>query len=320
MSVKKNILHAAAMSSAFFAVALVRCSSAIPPSASSLSRQHRGDDHHRHLQQEQPVEAALDAVAAAATITTTTTTNNNNNNNNNTNNNNTTNAKDEYGKFSSFNELLSSIEIAIPDVSFSQSGVDIAISQIACRDLAVNDVILDRLPLSSLERRLSARVEGVYISCSFRWDYFYDSLFDASGGGIGKATSDATTSVLSADVDFTSSEDTLVAAPKIDAVVSSCSSGLRVKDMTFDHDDDGGLGGALVSTVINAMEGSLRDTIRVELNGFVWDEVGKLNGTFDNLLTETPFFVSSAPKKGVPISDYTHNTMTQESVGRQVGM
>ena len=65
---------------------------------------------------------------------------------------------------------------------------------------------------------------------------------------------------------FISSEDTLVAAPKIDAVVSSCSSGLRVKDMTFDHDDDGGLGGALVSTVINAMEGSLRDTIRVELN------------------------------------------------------
>ena len=105
---------------------------------------------------------------------------------------------------------------------------------------------------------------------------------------MGKARTDATTSVLSADVDFLPSEDgDLVAAPKIDAVVSSCSSGLRVKDMTFEHDDDGGLGGALVSTVINAMEGSLRDTVEGELNGFVCDEVGKLDGALDDLLAET---------------------------------
>jgi hypothetical protein len=57
--------------------------------------------------------------------------------------------------------------------------------------------------------------------------------------------------------------------------------------MTFDHDEDGGLGGALISTVINALEGSLRDTIEAELNGFVCDEVGKLDGAFDDLLTET---------------------------------
>ena len=66
-----------------------------------------------------------------------------------------------YDDWSAFNELLSSIELSLPEVDFTQSGVDISISQIVCRDLTVTGMTLDTTFLNATTQHLSLEVDGV---------------------------------------------------------------------------------------------------------------------------------------------------------------
>ena len=54
--------------------------------------------------------------------------------------------------------------------------------------------------------------------------------------------------------------------------------------MTFEQEDDGGLGGAIVTNIINELEGVRRTTIEGELNGVVCDEMGRLDDALDDML------------------------------------
>ena len=54
--------------------------------------------------------------------------------------------------------------------------------------------------------------------------------------------------------------------------------------MTFDHEDNGGLGRAIVTKIIHELEGVLRATIEGELNVIVCDKMGRLDDALDDML------------------------------------
>ena len=93
-----------------------------------------------------------------------------------------------YDDWSVFNNLLLSIELSLPEVDFTQSGVEISISQIVCRDLTVTGMTLDTTSLNATMPRLLREVDGVDVSCTFRWDYA--AMLGLSGGGTGNVQTD----------------------------------------------------------------------------------------------------------------------------------
>ena len=189
--------------------------------------------------------------------------------------------------FSSFNELLSRIDIELPDANVTVSGIDFYLTDIVCRDLAVMDVTLDLTSLpsnSTMTRRLSAHVEGVDVSCGFRWDYLFDSLVDISGGGTGDAKTNSVTSSISVQIDFVS--DNYATSWPTDAILSSCESLLHIEDPNFEG--DGGLD--IVENIIDVamMVGAFRDSIEGKLNNRVCKGMtGMLVGALDKLINAT---------------------------------
>ena len=75
--------------------------------------------------------------------------------------------KELYDDWSTFNKLLSSIELSLPDMNFTQSGVDISISQIVCCNLTMGGMTLDTTFLNATMQRLScAPSNGTTLPCS----------------------------------------------------------------------------------------------------------------------------------------------------------
>ena len=72
--------------------------------------------------------------------------------------------------------------------------------------------------------------------------------------------------------------------PPTNAIVLSYALELSILDLTFEQEDDGGLGGAIVTNIINELEGVLRTTIEEELNGIVCDKMGRLDDALDDML------------------------------------
>jgi hypothetical protein len=107
-------------------------------------------------------------------------------------------------------------------------------------------------------------------------------MLGLSGGGTGNAQTYGSNSNLSADVDFVLVDH--ASQPPTHAVVSSCVSELSILDLTFERKDDGGLGGTIVTNIINGLEGVLRTTIEGELNGIVCNKMGRLDDALDDML------------------------------------
>ena len=62
----------------------------------------------------------------------------------------------ETDKFSSINKLFSTIQINLPDVSFSTNGIDIDISELKCSNLYVDDI-----QVVSNDRSMDVDVSGI---------------------------------------------------------------------------------------------------------------------------------------------------------------
>ena len=107
-------------------------------------------------------------------------------------------------------------------------------------------------------------------------------MLGLSGGGTGNAKTDGLNSHLSADVDFVLVD--YASQPPTDAIVLSCASELSILDLAFEQEDDGGLGGAIVTNIIHELEGVLRATIEGELNVIMCDEMGRLDDALDDML------------------------------------
>ena len=75
--------------------------------------------------------------------------------------------KELYDDWSASNKLLSSIELSLPEVDFTQSGVEISISQIVCRDLTVTGMTLATTSLNATTQHFLLEVDGVDVSCTF---------------------------------------------------------------------------------------------------------------------------------------------------------
>ena len=65
-------------------------------------------------------------------------------------------ATTDTDKFSSINKLFSTIEINLPDVSFSTNGIDIDISELKCSNLYVDDI-----QVVSNDRSMDVDVSGI---------------------------------------------------------------------------------------------------------------------------------------------------------------
>ena len=174
----------------------------------------------------------------------------------------------ETDKFSSINKLFSTIEINLPDVSFSTNGIDIDISELTCTNLNVDDV-----ELVSNDRSMNVDVSGIKLDCTFNW--VYNWFF--SGSGTGVANTEPTSSI-GISVDFISDDSTASPYP-FGVEISKCETNLQIDQMKF----NGGLAGGIA----NLVQSSVQESIENELAKLVCNEISKLdddNGTFDDML------------------------------------
>lgn len=183
-------------------------------------------------------------------------------------------------QFFALNKVLNTIELQLPDAKPANDlGIDLTISNIACRKLNVDgiQVFHDPMPERTTTQQIGLDVTGVDVTCTFRWQYRW-TLF--SGSGTGEAWTDPSGSSVSADLAFVSEDYST--QPPTDARLSSCTTNLEIGDMNF-QDDGSGINGAIA----NALEGLLRDTIEGELNDLVCEEIGGLaaeGGVLDDML------------------------------------
>ena len=163
-------------------------------------------------------------------------------------------------EFSALNGLLSKNKLRLPDVTFSESGSDVAISQLTCSDLRVEDVHLSHTDSSndytSVELRIN--VSGLSVNCIFQWEYT-GTIF--SGGGPGSARLDPSSSA-SVTVTFVSAD---LNSPPHDAIVSACDAPVRLSELIFDDDGLGMIGWIMTGSMTGVVEGVLRDVVCDEL-------------------------------------------------------
>ncbi|KAL7552892.1 hypothetical protein ACHAWF_016142 [Thalassiosira exigua] len=185
--------------------------------------------------------------------------------------------------FSTLNSMLSTLTLKLPDAKVSRSGLDLTITQIECGDLGVSDVQISHAVTSDVAQRITLAVDGVIVSCDFRWEV---GSFFASGSGTGSAASRPEASSVALDADF-ASIDFETHAPH-DASIGRCAADLKIA--TLEVQDDGGAG--LMSALSSVLDGVLKDTIEGELDNLICNELQSLGGegggkgSLDHMLDE----------------------------------
>ena len=95
---------------------------------------------------------------------------------------------DSSSKFASLNEnVLSTIQLSLPDATVTRSGVDLTITQLVCYNLIVQDVQIEHFPrpLNNTLHQISINIQGIDLDCNFNWEY---SWMIFNGGGTGLAS------------------------------------------------------------------------------------------------------------------------------------
>ncbi|KAL3792391.1 LOW QUALITY PROTEIN: hypothetical protein ACHAW5_010452 [Stephanodiscus triporus] len=162
--------------------------------------------------------------------------------------------------FSALTGLLSKNYLRFPDMTVSQSGSDVTISQLTCTDLRVEDVRLSSRTDSTNDYTsvgLQIDISGLSANCIFRWKYKRTILF--GGGGVALRGSTHPARRLS--------------RPPHDAIVSACNVPTRFSELIF---DDNGLG--MIGLI---MTGSMRGFVEGIVQDVVCDELWKLAGEGD---------------------------------------
>ena len=188
----------------------------------------------------------------------------------------------ETDKFDPLNEILSIMTLKLPNPpTVSQSGADLTITEIVCRELNVDDIQLSHSVPSNTTQRISVDVTGVEIACTFQWEATVNlfGLSSTSSSGDGKALSDPTSSI-SIEIDF-ASQDFSTQPPQ--NVSISCDTNLQIDNLEVEDDGSGIIGG-----IINILEDVFRDTIEEELGELVCEEIqglGEEGEALDDLMT-----------------------------------
>lgn len=163
-------------------------------------------------------------------------------------------------KYDEFNRVLSTIKLELPDTSFSTSGLEVAISELECADLSIEDLAIDHSPVSSTMQQMTINVDGVAVTCTFKFDYKW-SFFSGSGLGSGVLGRSSTASL---DIDFLSTDFGQEPPEVVD--MSRCETQVKIDGLSFSN-------AGLMSGVANMMEDGLRGKIEGELNEVICDEL-----------------------------------------------
>lgn len=195
-------------------------SAAAEPVISSSYYHHDGGEEQRHSVFEVPnisqLKAALYNHLAAATTATTATA--------------ALDGRRLSSNFAALNQLLSQITLQLPDATVNSNGLEISISQLTCRNLSINNLQIHHKIISSTNQRVGIQIQGVQITCEFRWEYRW-TIFN--GAGDGSATLDPSSG---ADISMEFISEDYSMHPPYDVTLGNCGSNIQIKDMTFAGD------------------------------------------------------------------------------------
>ena len=163
-------------------------------------------------------------------------------------------------KYDEFNKVLSTIVLDLPDTSLTTSGLEVSITELECANLSIEDLAIDHSPMSSMMQQMTIDVDGVVVTCTFKFDYMW-SFFSGSGLGSGVLSPSSTASL---DVDFMSTDFGEEPPEAVD--MSRCETQVKIADLSFSN-------AGLMSGIANMMEDGLRGKIEGELNGVICDEL-----------------------------------------------
>lgn len=189
----------------------------------------------------------------------------------------TNNSRSLQGKFSSLNQILSQVTLKIPDPpTISQSGLDLTVTELTCRELAIGDITLSHTDVSDISQLIGVTISGLQITCNFRWEYRF-SFFN--GRGDGKALLDNSSSA-GITLDFRSDDYNILPPKYVTIPNEKCNSNIQIADMDFDDD---GLG--MIGEIISLFKGLLTGTVEGELGKLVCEElVGLGDESLDDIL------------------------------------
>ena len=174
----------------------------------------------------------------------------------------------DSNKFASLNEnVLSTIQVSLPDATVSRSGVDLTITQLVCYNLTVQDIQIQHFPIPQNDtlHQLSINIQGVDLDCNFDWEY---SWMIFNGGGTGSASTQPVGSNIDTTIDFYSNNYNEEGPNGVK--ISECTTELVIEDIIFD-------GGGVAGFAANILEELLRDTIQDELGNLACTELNKLD-------------------------------------------
>jgi len=180
--------------------------------------------------------------------------------------------------FAELNAILQNVVIEIPEdpPTLTSGGVTMDLYNVVCQDLKLSGASLSSRRISSRDVELQVTLSGLDFTCQSR--YRYTGALGVTGRGDVIVYSRGNQAVATATVSSTSAT-----LPPTNVVMNSCNPTIQIVDIDFAN-------GGIISWVLDAVEGLLRDTMERLAQQLICSELQKA------LQGQTKEFLSYAKK------------------------
>lgn len=175
----------------------------------------------------------------------------------------------QLGDFDAFNALFNGTTIILPDALNLEAGrylfydVYIDLTQIRCRNLAVDDIIISHEQLSNQRMDVRIQLLGIKMKCNMIVAYRMVGI----GGSSGSGTAEAETENSSADTTIEFISDGFDNHPPKESNLGPCEANVELGEFSFG-------GGGLFFTIANLFKGLFKSTIENEVEEILCSELG----------------------------------------------